>query len=266
VEDIKKESTRTEQIGPTLSPELARKVGELGIDVNEVLDRVLPDLVAKDEPPKWEPSFSKLAWAAGFAVAASVAVAVCSLLSANDAREETAILRAYAAAEATRMNKMLAENLLVPKRLDELHHLRELSDPFYLDPSGRNRIAIACATGDLAAVVYWAERGTDLNQPRYDGRFVSVLGKNGGQRKVFVPLTEDGKTLFHRSPMMIAASNSHFHIIKYYLHPNRRDKIDWQYDANTGRSVLSCCKNKKQNLGDDAPHLLDEIILTLSSL
>ena len=238
----------------TLSAELAQKVRHLGIDVNEVIARVLTDPVKKSPPPKVVESLQtvdRLSWASGFAIAASLALAAFMFLDAKEAREQ--------------LDTIFAKNYLVPKRLEVLKKVAELSDPHYSDNSGRNMIARSCAEGDLAAVIYWDERGSDLNLPRFVGTFKKHKDLKGRDSIEFIKSTEHTERT-HRSPMQVAATAGNWHIIKYYLHKDRRHKIHWDYKNQMGQTVLTICIWQKKALGEDAPRVLNEIIITLAGI
>ena len=238
----------------TLSAELAQKVRHLGIDVNEVIARVLTDPVKKSPPPEVveiRQTVDRLSWASGFAIAASLALAAFMFGEAKEAREE--------------LDRITASNYLVPKRLDVLGEVNELSDPHYCDNSGRNMISRFSADGDLAAVIYWEERGSDLNLPRFVGRFKKFKDANGNDKTTFIKSTEHTERT-HRSPMQVAAVSGNWHIIKYYLHEDRRHKIHWDYKNHLGQTVLTICLRKANELGEQAPPVLSEIIETLTAL
>ena len=157
-------------------------------------------------------------------------------------------------------NKVIASNHLVPKRLDALAVLNKNADHEWLDLSGRNRIAIAIFNDDLAEAVYWFGRGTKINQPRYGGRWTHDADGNttGFERD----LTRTG-----RSPMQIAAMREAYVIIKYFLRPDIAGKVDWDYsNDNHHRTVRDILARKKREAGENAPPILDEILIALSML
>jgi hypothetical protein len=166
------------------------------------------------------------------------------------------------AAEA-KLAKIKAQNLIVPKRVDELAMLRDLVNPDDVDMAGRTWIARACSSGDLAAVVYWVGRGTDINQPRYAGRFVHETTSEGVEKMTFN--RSDNLDLRHRTPMMIAANSGHYHILHHFAHPSRRDTVDWNYSC-FGETVLTTLKRNRKKNGYPALPLLDELITIVGKL
>lgn len=157
-------------------------------------------------------------------------------------------------------NIKFASNYLVPKNLDALSILNEKSGEKKLDVSGRNRIAVAITNGDLTDVVYWFGRGTDINQPRYGGKWThDEDGKATGFIRDF---TRTGM-----SPMQIAAHKGKYLIIKYFLHQERAGKVSWgytnQHHTETVRDILA---RRKHEAGENAPPILDELLLLLANL
>ena len=103
--------------------------------------------------------------------------------------------------------------------------------PARLDGRGRNHIAVAMGRGDIGLAEYWEGRGVSWNQPiwfaaRVDGIWKTILDAEGDYQSGF-------------SPLMIAARRGHFQVIRYMLHPDRRDKIDWGYTKLGGQSLAS---------------------------
>jgi len=102
-------------------------------------------------------------------------------------------------------------------------------DPARLDGRGRNHIAVAMRKGDIGLAEYWEGRGVSWNQPAWFGR------QDGGEW--VQSFDDDGGSRVGVSPLMIAARRGHYQVIRYMLHPDRRDKIDWGFTRYGGQSI-----------------------------